>query len=354
MEQLRAWAKTIAGPRVTDALAPDLEELPRQWCDISERDSKAQGRLTKRKRDAVRVAEILQGIGDPRISRMAEAMRECGERVRLIIDADSGEVLSRAICCRCHGRWCPVCVWQRALRWRRLVMDAVEELSAAWDTRWILLTLTTRNCAPHEVRERVDQMNRAFSRMVKRKRWPGVGYVRALEVTRGRKGTAHVHYHALIAVPPEYFKGRDYIQQREYVAMWRKALRVEYNPLVYVQAIKADRLAPSAVGEALKYPIKLTAAALEDPAWLRDVVLQLGSARAVAAGGICRLGLFAARRRLEERQMLRAKELEGRRVIVRWFRWTGHDYLPAPADLASSWTTQLRATWEGVELKRAA
>lgn len=347
---MREWAATIGPPTCTDHLAPDIAELPVQWGDFSEADRKRCAALRRRKLDAQRVADILAGsTWEPKVSRAAEAMRDCANRVRMMVDADSGDVLSRTICCLCHGRWCPVCVWQRALTWRRLVRDAVAEIETCWpDTRWLLLTLTARNCKPEAVRAQVTRMHRAFARLAKRKRWPGIGYVRAMEVTRGRDGSAHVHFHVLVAVPSAYFRAADYVQQCEWVGMWKTAMQVDYDPVVYVQAVKADRLAASAVGEAMKYPIKLTERALGDAAWLGTVVGELWAVRVVGAGGVCRLGLMAARRNDEMRKVLRRKDLEGRRVVLRWYRWTGADYLPAAPAEAAAWTLALKAMWAGV------
>ncbi|MDI5424891.1 ROK family protein, partial [Salmonella enterica subsp. enterica serovar Kentucky] len=39
------------------------------------------------------------------------------------------------------------------------------------------------------------------------------GWIRTTEVTRGRDGSAHPHFHTLMMVPPSMLSGRDYVKQ---------------------------------------------------------------------------------------------------------------------------------------------
>ncbi|MDI5829464.1 protein rep, partial [Salmonella enterica subsp. enterica serovar Kentucky] len=41
------------------------------------------------------------------------------------------------------------------------------------------------------------------------------------EVTRGRDGSAHPHFHTLMMVPPSMLSGRDYVKQYRWVELWR-------------------------------------------------------------------------------------------------------------------------------------
>jgi plasmid rolling circle replication initiator protein Rep len=50
------------------------------------------------------------------------------------------------------------------------------------------------------------------------------GFFRALEVTRNDEhDTYHPHFHCVLAVNPSYFNSRDYIQQSEWLQLWRDA-----------------------------------------------------------------------------------------------------------------------------------
>src|SRR5262249_5679077 len=99
--------------------------------------------------------------------------------------------------------------------------------------------------------------------------WPALGWVRAVEITRGCDGNAHPHYHALLMVPPLYFQGA-YLKQRKWAFLWQDCLRVNYCPIIDVRTVKADYnpnwqgslSAPykiwGAIVESLKYSIKVS------------------------------------------------------------------------------------------------
>jgi hypothetical protein len=176
--------------------------------------------------------------------------------------------------------------------WRARFYRAIPEyLNNHHGRKPVFLTLTVRNCAISELRETVDQMNTAFKRMSQRKTWPGVAWVKSLEVTRGADGSAHPHFHVLMFVKPGYFKGQNYIKQSDWRELWRSCLRVNYSPVVNVKTVKpktatGDTLADIkvAIMETLKYGVKpddLT----HDGQWLMELTQQLHKTRAVAVGG---------------------------------------------------------------------
>jgi plasmid rolling circle replication initiator protein Rep len=72
--------------------------------------------------------------------------------------------------------------------------------------RWLFVTLTVKNCQIKELRENLDLINKAFKRFTELKAWPGKGWVKSIEVTKGKDGvSAHPHLHILAIVPPSYF-----------------------------------------------------------------------------------------------------------------------------------------------------
>ena len=93
------------------------------------------------------------------------------------------------------------------------------------------------------------------------------GWLRTVEVTRGADGSAHPHYHALLLVPGDYFHTTDkYVTQVGWTKLWRESLKLDYDPIVHVAAVKPKRGRPAkgetlpAIGnaarEALKYAVK--------------------------------------------------------------------------------------------------
>jgi plasmid rolling circle replication initiator protein Rep len=177
--------------------------------------------------------------------------------------------------------------------WRARFYHAVPEYLSDWPThRPLFLTLTIRNCAIADLRATVDQMNTAFNRLTKRKSWPGVGWVKSLEVTRGADGSAHPHFHVLLFVKPSYFS-HGYIKQADWRSLWRDCLRTSYLPVVNVKTVKvrgkdenSDPLAAMriAIMETLKYGVKPDDL-VADGRWLYELTQQLHKTRAVAVGG---------------------------------------------------------------------
>lgn len=204
------------------------------------------------------------------------------------------------------------------------------------ELRYIMLTLTVRNCRVVDLRSTMKDMNAAWDRMVKRRIWPAVGYVRSLEIPRAKDGAAHPHFHCLLAVPPGYFAGKNYINTAAWAHLWQECLRIDYTPICDVRIVKPKawkelrRTSPlgvhevmmdevrhevlseahsglladhdpllhsiqptkveillSAITEVIKYATK-PEDMVADPDWLLELSDQLKNARAVALGGILR------------------------------------------------------------------
>jgi hypothetical protein len=145
------------------------------------------------------------------------------------------------------------------------------------------------------LRQTLVLMNRAWARLIELKVWPALGWVRSVEVTRGRIGDAHPHYHTLLMVQPEYF-GSGYIKQNEWSTLWQQSLRIDYRPVVDVRVVKPDyRMVRhqkmviahiwGALAEVLKYAVK-PSDMVRDPQWFLTLTDQLHKMRFVAVGGI--------------------------------------------------------------------
>lgn len=138
----------------------------------------------------------------------------------------------------CRVRLCPICQWRRSLMWQAKFRRKLPQILADYPKcSFVLLTLTVRNCPLEELRSTLAWMNESWQRMLKRKEFPAVGWVRNVEVTRGNDDSAHPHFHALLMVAPGYFS-QGYISQKNWVEIWRSCLRVEYDPHIRVNAIR--------------------------------------------------------------------------------------------------------------------
>jgi plasmid rolling circle replication initiator protein Rep len=66
--------------------------------------------------------------------------------------------------------------------------------------------------------------------------------------------TYNPHFHVLLAANPSYFTSKDYISQAEFTALWRRSMRLDYDPVVYVERVKGNT--GRAVAELSKYAVK--------------------------------------------------------------------------------------------------
>ena len=179
------------------------------------------------KAQAVEVARILEQ-GREQHQRQAARMRDCAEHLEfgwVFESAETGEVKLKLKEARfCRVRHCPICQWRRSLMWVSRFYHAFPRIHRDHpEWRYVMLTLTVRNCSVLDLRRTITDMNRAWDRLVKRNVWPAVGYVRSLEITRGKDGSAHPHFHCLLAVEPSYF-GRKYLSTAKWAALWQEAL----------------------------------------------------------------------------------------------------------------------------------
>src|SRR5699024_5255963 len=107
----------------------------------------------------------------------------------------------------------------------------------------------------------------------------------------------HPHFHVLLLVKPSYF-AKNYIKQQEWTDLWRDVLRVDYQPVVDVRAIKnksrkknfdPDLSVKNAIAETLKYAVKpddLVGDGSKDAnAWFFELTRQTFRLRFVASGG---------------------------------------------------------------------
>ncbi|WP_247878875.1 protein rep [Niveispirillum sp. SYP-B3756] len=186
----------------------------------------------------------------------------------------------------CGVRLCPCCQWRRSRIWQARVGGLGDRLKG----RLIFLSLTVRNCAVGELRENLGQMAEGWHRLIRRRTWPGTGYLRSVEVTRGQDGNAHPHIHALIQVPSNYFQKSNpqYLHQEQWAKMWQESAELDYWPIVDIRAVRGKK--DDAFREVTKYTVK-RADLVGDAPWIVEAAQQLSKSRAVCLGGTIRKGI---------------------------------------------------------------
>lgn len=207
---------------------------------------------------------------------------------KLAPDIDEGVLkLKLANAKFCRVRHCPVCQWRRSLAWKakayRILPRIVEDFPKH---RWLFLTLTVKNCPVQDLRETLTWMNKSFARLTKLKDWPAEGWIKSVEVTHGRDGNAHPHFHCLIMVPAGYF-GAGYISQKRWVDLWQQCARLDYMPRCHVKAIAKHHNPTKIVPEILKYQVK-ESDLVSDRNWFLELTTQLHNTKAVVVGGVLR------------------------------------------------------------------
>jgi plasmid rolling circle replication initiator protein Rep len=251
--------------------------------DLSDKDKP----WDKHRGNADKVASHYRGS---EFKQYAQRIDFCSQLLdfRLVPDVDQGELKLKLSSARfCRVRTCPVCQWRRSLMWKARAYKVLPRIVADFPThRWLFLTLTVKNCQIEELKETLTWMNQSWQRLTQLKIFPAVGWLKSMEVTRGKDGSAHPHFHCLLMVKPGYF-GKNYIKQAEWVEMWRKCLRIDYNPVLDVQAVKRGEQPMQLVPELLKYCVKESDLVV-DREWFIELTRQLHKMKAVTVGGVLR------------------------------------------------------------------
>lgn len=173
----------------------------------------------------------------------------------------------------CKNRLCPMCAWRRSKKIFSQVMKIMDVIKC--DYEFIFLTLTVPNVSADMLNSKLNEMQVAFRKLIRRKAVKSVciGYFKALEITYNReRDDYHPHYHVILAVPKNYFKSNFYITQLQWLNMWQKSMKDDNIKIVDVRKLRAkdDRGIGSAVAEVAKYSVKPTDYIFTDNNMLTD------------------------------------------------------------------------------------
>lgn len=188
-------------------------------------------------------------------------LKECGSYLKYA-DTTEGRKLREANFCRV--RLCPLCQWRRSLKLFSQVSEITDYILQHKKVRFIFATFTLKNVSGEDLSSTIDRMNEGFKFLVQKKinlaetkplQENLIGYLKAIEISYNLKAkTYHPHIHCIFEVRPSYF-GNNYIKQSQWVSLWQKVMKLDYEPLLKIKAIK-DNSAFS-VAEVAKYPVKL-------------------------------------------------------------------------------------------------
>lgn len=246
----------------------------------------------KRKKDASEIEAIYDV--NPTFGKLAARMRDCSQTLgfQIEISEETGEIRHRLRKKHsCHVRHCPIC--SSAKGWH--ASQAAEKklpsvLSEHEPLDWLFLTLTVKNPPMGGLGDKIRDMNKAWARMTHLKSWPALGWLRAVEVTKGKDGNPHPHFHVLLCVPKSYFSGRGYIGKERWLGMWQGAMRDDSIKIVDIRKVKdrevnEDNDFSRTLGYVVKYATKIDDA-ISSPNFLYGLTVQLKGKRFLATGGI--------------------------------------------------------------------
>lgn len=162
----------------------------------------------------------------------------------------------------CKVRLCPMCSWRRSLKIFGQVSQVMNIAKGETSNKFIFVTLTQKNVSGEELKDEIDNLYQSFKRLMERKKIKlmSLGWFRALEVTYNSKDkTFHPHFHMVIMVKSFYHRNKNlYIDHAELTEMWKQSLKIDYTPIVHIEAvkIKKGRTIETAVAEIAKYTVK--------------------------------------------------------------------------------------------------
>jgi plasmid rolling circle replication initiator protein Rep len=250
--------------------------------DLSERDKP----WDKHKAESDRIESFYQGT---EFHDLGVRIHFCAELLDFkLTPTNHGELRIKLANARfCRVRTCMICAWRKSLRWKAKAYSSLPRFLEEYPNyRFLFLTLTVKNCEINNLKKTLNSMNQSFTRLTRLKIFPGVGWIKSVEVTRGRKGDAHPHFHVLLVTKSTYF-GRNYLSQEKWVDLWQKCLRVDYKPVLDIQALKAKGSLMGLIAEVIKYQTKPTNL-LSDKEWFLEYTSQMYNTKSISVGGIFR------------------------------------------------------------------
>lgn len=194
----------------------------------------------------------------------------------------------------CKNRFCPMCSWRRVRNITGQLKDAFSVIQEKQKVATLFLTLTVSNPDVKDLKSTIAKMNKSFKKMSETKPFKNavLGYFKSIEILGDKtpNGQAHPHFHILLVVKESYFKKSDYLNKAQWTEMWKKALGVEYTPVVYVSRIKSKNEnfsdIDSAIIETVKYSVKHSDLCKRSNEDFYYLYTQTKSMRFISAGGI--------------------------------------------------------------------
>ncbi len=187
-------------------------------------------------------------------------VKECGTFLEYKVFKTQEKKLHNANFCKV--RLCPMCAWRRSLKIFGQVSQVMNIAKGETANKFIFVTLTQKNVSGDQLKEEISKLYKGFNDLMRLKKIKNMslGWFRALEVTYNEKdNTFHPHFHMVIMVKSFYAKNKNlYIDQAELTQLWKRSLKIDYDPIVHMESvkIKKGKTIETAVAEIAKYTVK--------------------------------------------------------------------------------------------------
>ena len=276
--------------------------------------------------------QIQKNYENTEFSRYAERISFCSQLLdfRLVPNnKESGYRFKLAGIRLCHTRTCQICSWRRSLMYKARAYKALPAFINDYpNTRYLFMTLTIKNCHITMLRQTIMHLNESFARLTKLKLWPGIAYLKSVEVTRSDRfidgmAGAHPHLHILMALKPSYY-ARHYIKKSKWISLWANCLRVEYSPILHMTAIKADESPLGLLAEIVKYQTKPNDLIFADKDWFLEYTRQIYGTKAFSLGGEFRKYFRELEKPETDEEMIGSDdkdEIDEGHLLFGWKKW---------------------------------
>ncbi len=157
----------------------------------------------------------------PGYTRRAQRVYMCHDT----IGTQGGRIVT---CWCCDDRLCPLCAARLSRRIAANARIVIERAQAESDIRPYMLTLTQRNCAASELKERITDMLLAWDNIthsLRGNRKYMTGYARTVEITVGRDSTYHPHIHAIMLMAAD--TPRIMLRARYWADLWQRYMHTQ-------------------------------------------------------------------------------------------------------------------------------
>jgi plasmid rolling circle replication initiator protein Rep len=199
--------------------------------------------------------------------KRAENMKFCGSDLSFAVVSEKLKLVKANFC---RVPLCPMCQWRKSMRMYFEVSKIMQVMEARRTTVHltpVFLTLTVKNCKPADLGATLDNMFDAWNELLRsgemnpkikgKKTAIMKGWFRALEVTYNSKtDELHPHFHAIGFVERAYFKGKYYKSTEDWVKLWRRFAKLDYDPICDIRRTRTGIGKRNEVAEVAKYTYK--------------------------------------------------------------------------------------------------